>query len=80
MFNGICSKSLKPLYLQISEEKLQIIFQLLFQYDRRTGSQKKMEKEKKNKSINQKPNLFSRDLLLPIMSDLFEERFVLSQP
>lgn len=80
MFNGICSKSLKPLYLQIREEKLQIIFQLRFQYDRRTGSQKKMEKEKKNKSINQKPNLFSRDLLLPIMSDLFEERFVLSQP
>ena len=80
MFNGICSKSLKPLYLQIREEKLQIISQLRFQYDRRTGSQKKMEKEKKNKSINQKPNLFSRDLLLPIMSDLFEERFVLSQP
>ena len=80
MFNGICSKSLKPLYLQIREEKLQIIFQLRFQYDRRTGSQKKMEKEKKTKSINQKPNLFSRDLLLPIMSDLFEERFVLSQP
>ena len=80
MFNGICSKSLKPLYLQIREEKLRIIFQLRFQYDRRTGSQKKMEKEKKTKSINQKPNLFSRDLLLPIMSDLFEERFVLSQP
>ena len=80
MFNGICSKSLKPLYLQIREEKLQIISQLRFQYDRRTGSQKKMEKEKKTKSINQKPNLFSRDLLLPIMSDLFEERFVLSQP
>ena len=58
MFNGICSKSLKPLYLQISKEKLQIIFQLLFQYDRRTGSQKKMEKEQKTKVSTKNPIYF----------------------
>ena len=63
MFNGICSKSLKPLYLQISEEKLQIIFQLLFQYDRRTGSQKKMEKNKKQKYQPKTQFIFMRSTI-----------------
>ena len=64
MFNGICSKSLKPLYLQIREEKLQIISQLRFQYDRRTGSQKKMEKEKKKQKYQPKTQfIFKRSTI-----------------